>query len=189
MSQDYKRQWRNFIINRALQLRILLVSLAYMIVMLAITLGFTLLPVLREMFTTPDLAIQYRSAQTFLILAQRLVPSMVVLFLLFFIHLMITTHRICGPLVNFSRTFECMAEGDFTRPVVLRRKDHLQPEADMINEAQENISEQIIALKEANLTLGHAIAEAEKTSSPDNFQTVKERQAELKELLDAFYIT
>lgn len=190
MSQEaHKRQWRNFFINRALQLRVLLVSVGYMAGMLVITLAFTLLPVVRDMFGTTDPDIQYRSAQTFLILAQRLVPSILVLLILFFVHLLVMTHRICGPLVNFSRTFECMAEGDFTRQVILRKGDHLHPEADMINEIQENLSEHIQSLKEANLSLDRAIARVQENPDAEAVAYVKEEQVKLQELLDAFYIS
>ena len=53
---------------------------------------------------------------------------------LFAFHQILITNRICGPLANFSHTFKRLAEGDLTRKVYLRQRDHLKKECTKINE-------------------------------------------------------
>ena len=56
-----------------------------------------------------------------------------ILLILFMAHTIITTHRICGPLVNFTHTFESIAKGDLTRKVYLRKGDYFKSECDRLN--------------------------------------------------------
>jgi methyl-accepting chemotaxis protein len=188
MPQDYTRQLSNFFINRSLQLKLVFISLSYMAIMLAVTLSFTLLPVIHTMFGTTDPNVQYKSAQTFLLLAQRLVPSVLLLFGLFFIHLIIMTHRICGPLVNFNHTFECMAEGDFSRRITLRRKDYLHDEAEVINEALDNLHDHIAAIQEENHTLDEVLLKAENAPTPEALANVRAQSNKLSDLVNAFHL-
>ena len=55
-------------------------------------------------------------------------------------HLIITTHRICGPLVNFTHTFDRLAKGDLTHKVYLRKGDYLKSECERINLMIDGIS-------------------------------------------------
>jgi methyl-accepting chemotaxis protein len=48
-------------------------------------------------------------------------------------HMIVITHRICGPLVNFTHTFDRLADGDLTRKVRLRKGDYLSNECERIN--------------------------------------------------------
>ncbi|BCS97536.1 hypothetical protein DSLASN_31680 [Desulfoluna limicola] len=188
MPQEHKRQLKNLFINRALQLKLVFISLGYMAIMLAITLSFTLLPVLHTMFGTSDPLVQYQSAQTFILLAQRLVPAVLFLFFLFFIHLVLMTHRVCGPLVNFTHTFERMAEGDFTRRIHLRRRDYLNDEAEMINEVLDNLRDHVAAIQEENQALEKSLTNAEATPTPDALAAVREQSNKLTELIGAFHL-
>ncbi|WP_300668428.1 hypothetical protein [Desulfoluna sp.] len=188
MSQDHQRRLKNFFINRSLQLRLVFISLGYMAIMLGITLSFTLLPILRSMFETSDPHTQYQSAQTFLLLAQRLVPAMLVLFFLFFSHLVIMTHRVCGPLVNFTHTFECMAAGDFSRRISLRQKDYLQDEAEMINEVLDNLQDHITSLQEENQRLMKSLEKAEADPTPAILAVAREQSQRINDLVTAFQL-
>jgi methyl-accepting chemotaxis protein len=188
MPHEHQRRLKNFFINRSLQLRLVFISLGYMAIMLGVTLSFTLLPVLRTMFETADPHTQYQSAQTFLLLAQRLVPAVLVLFFLFFAHLVIMTHRICGPLVNFTHTFECMAEGDFSRRISLRQKDYLQDEAAVINEVLDNLHDQITAIQEENQLLMESLKKAETNPSPEALAEAREQSERIHDLVKAFQL-
>jgi nitrogen fixation/metabolism regulation signal transduction histidine kinase len=103
-----------------------------MILVVAITIGIVVYPMLRDMMPVNDLNIQYAAAQKFLAFS-RLMPAMAVLFSFFVIHQLIITHRICGPLVNFTRTFNRLARGDFSQKVSLRKTDYLKVESEAIN--------------------------------------------------------
>lgn len=188
MPQEHKRQLKNLFINRSLQLKLVFISLGYMAIMLAITLSFTLLPVLHTMFGTTDPLVQYQSAQTFILLAQRLVPAVLFLFFLFFIHLVLMTHRVCGPLVNFTHTFECMAEGDFTRRIHLRKKDYLTDEAEMINEVLDNLKHHVTAIQEESHALEASLKEAEATPTPEALVKARKQSEKVNELVGAFHL-
>lgn len=186
MPQDHHRQLGNFFINRALQFRLVFISLGYMAVMLLVTLAFTLLPVLHTMFESSDPTAQYQSAQTFLVLAQRLVPAVLFLFVLFFIHLVVMTHRICGPMVNFTHTFEAMAEGDFTRRVHLRKNDYLHEEAEILNETLDTLHHHLTAIQEENRALTESLEKTDPT--PRTLAEVRTQSEKLSDLVDAFHL-
>jgi len=187
MSQDHQRKLKNYVVNRSLQLRLIFISLGYMTIILAVTLAFTLLPVLHAMFDTTDPNAQYQSAQTFLLLAHRLVPAVLVIFLFFFGHLVIMTHRICGPLVNVTNTFEAMADGNLSRRIQLRKKDYLQNEADMINEGLDSLKDHMTALQEENHALAESLEKISATSSKP-LEEARQRSERIKEILGAFHL-
>jgi methyl-accepting chemotaxis protein len=72
------------------------------------------------------------------------------------------THKICGPLVNFTTTFKKIGDGDFSRRVILRKGDYLKVECDAINGMIEGLSnkfqsiadehERVIGVLEGSLT-------------------------------------
>ena len=140
MAQQYERKLKNYIIDWDLQFRIISYSLIYMFFVALITMGVILFPLIYDMAFSNNLDVQYHSAQTFLILAKRLVPAIIVIMVLFALHQILITHRICGPLVNFSHTFKRLAEGDLTRKVYIRQGDYLKKECAKINEMIDGLS-------------------------------------------------
>lgn len=140
MAQKYKRKWINYIVDWDLQFRIISQSLIYMFFIVLITVGVILSPLIYDMVFSTNLDVQYQSAQTFLILVKRLVPAIIVVLVLFTVHQIIITHKICGPLVNFSHTFKRLAEGDLTRKIYLRQGDYLKRECDKINDMIDGLS-------------------------------------------------
>jgi methyl-accepting chemotaxis protein len=146
----YDRKWQNYLINKNIQLRLVLTNLVYMVVIIVITLAVLLSPLFQSMFFSEDLNVQYQAAQTFLTLLKRLIPAIVVLFTLVFIHQILITHRICGPLVNFDHTFRRIMQGDFTRRVHLRRGDYWNEECDQINAMLDSLSQFIINVRSSH---------------------------------------
>jgi len=140
MRQNNKRRLRNYLINKNLQFRIMVHSLIYMVIAIIITLGTILFPILRDMFLRENIDIQYQAAQGFLLLMEWLMPFVILLFLVFALHQILITHKICGPLVNFSYTFSRLVQGDFTRRVRIRRTDFLTRECEKINEMIDGLS-------------------------------------------------
>ncbi len=134
------RRLKNLFINKGLQFKIIMTSLVYMFLVMVVTTLAILYPDLYTMFSSQDLGAQYQAAQSFLVLAKRIVPSTVFLFIVFFSHLLVMTHRICGPLVNFTNTFKKIGDGDLSRKVVLRKGDYLKVECDAINGMIEGLS-------------------------------------------------
>lgn len=140
MREGYKRKLRNYLIDKDLQLHLMRQSLIYVFVILYVMVGILLYPMVRDMMFTNDLDRQYRAAQTFLILVQWLIPAVLITLVLFMGRLIVLTHRISGPLLNFTKTFEKLGEGDLTRKVHLRKHDYLKAECDRINKMIDGIA-------------------------------------------------
>jgi methyl-accepting chemotaxis protein len=140
MGTKYKRSFRNYLVSKDLQFHVLGKSLIYMSLVVIVSVGIILYPLVRDMIFLDNLDRQYQAAQTFLTLVKWLIPAIIVLLVLFTGHLILITHRICGPLVNFTHTFNRLAEGDLTRKVYLRRGDYLASECERINHMIEGIS-------------------------------------------------
>jgi methyl-accepting chemotaxis protein len=140
MRNGYKRSFRNYLIDKDLQLHLIRQSLIYVLVILYVIVSILFYPLIRDMMFSNDIDREYRAAQTFLILVQWLLPSILIMLVLFIGRLIVITHRICGPLLNFTRTFNKLAEGDLTRKVYLRKHDYLKVECDRINEMIDGIA-------------------------------------------------
>jgi methyl-accepting chemotaxis protein len=147
MGTTYKRSFKNYLINKDLQLHLLAQSFIYASVMIMASIGIILYPLIHDIIILDDLDRQYEAAQTFLSLAKRLVPAILILLVLFMGHLIAITHRICGPLVNFTHTFNKLGEGDLTRKVHLRKGDYLRSECERINHMIDGLSDLINRLR------------------------------------------
>jgi methyl-accepting chemotaxis protein len=134
MGQKSNRRFLNFIVDNDLQLRIMAYSIIYLICAILVIIAIVLYPLINDMIFSSDLEIQYVAAQYFLIIAKKIVPALIAVFVLFTAHQLIITHRICGPLVNFTNTFARIAEGDLKHKVHLRKHDYLKDECHHINE-------------------------------------------------------
>jgi methyl-accepting chemotaxis protein len=135
---------------------------------LAIACAVIFHPVLVDMLTSRDISIQYRAAQTFLILAKRLSPAALILFVLTFLHQLLISHRICGPIMNFTLTFKKIGQGDLTRKISLRRSDYLKREGRIINEMIDGLTVYIQRIKTDNDRLLSVLAEVTKTTAEQN---------------------
>jgi methyl-accepting chemotaxis protein len=127
------RKFFNFIVDKDLQLRIMAYSIIYMICFTLVILCIVLYPLISDMFFSPDTEIQYIAARNFLTIGKKIVPALIAVFILFAIYQLIITHRICGPLVNFTNTFARIAEGNLSQKVRIRRHDYLKEECEHIN--------------------------------------------------------
>ena len=148
MTLTYKRKLHNYLINSDLQLRLIRNNIFYLLLCVIITVSILLYPLIHDMMFLPDIEGQYRAAQTFLLLVKWLVPAILIVLVLFLGHTIITTHRICGPLVNFTHTFDRLAQGDLTRKVYIRKGDYLKSECERINLMIDGISDIINRLFE-----------------------------------------
>jgi len=133
MTLTYKRKLSNYLINKDLQLRLIRNNLFYLLLCVIATVSILLYPLIYEMMFLPDLESQYRAAQTFLLLVKWLIPAIVMVLIFFMGHTIIITHRICGPLVNFTHAFDRVAQGDLTGKVYIRKGDYLKSECNRIN--------------------------------------------------------
>lgn len=194
MAGRQDRKWRNFLLSHDLQLRMISYSTIYMVLMLALTCVLMVYPLLNDMLLSEDIDVQYRAAQIFLLLTRRMVPAVAVVFLLYFLHQVIITHRICGPLVNFAHTFNRLSQGDLTRKVYLRQGDFLKHECQRINAMIDGLAERIQRIKQDNERLvellENAVANIDNIDSRRRFEetlaTVKAEAGRLAADLSVF---
>jgi hypothetical protein len=125
---------RNFVVNRPLQVSILLTSLGY-VALLILVISVALFAPLIIQLRHPD----YESAETtdaaLRILYLHEVYWLPVLLTLLFIalHSVRTSHRIAGPMYRFRRACESMKKLALPAPVRLRKHDYFRPEMDTVN--------------------------------------------------------
>jgi len=140
MTPANKRKLKNYFVDWDLQIRIVAYGLIYMTVVVLITVAVILFPLAREMDWSDNLAVRYYAAQTFLLLTTKIVPAVAIIIFLYVFHLIAVTHRICGPLVNFTHAFRRVGEGDFRQRIKLRQGDYLKKECERINEMIRELS-------------------------------------------------
>ena len=122
-----------------------LISLVLVLVVLS--------PYFYDIFNKDELWVQYLSAKTFLVLLDRLIIALPLIFVISFIHLMVLTHRFCGPMINIKKTIQEVARGNFTRKVFLRTNDFLKEEAATLNHMIDQLSGNFEDLREDNTAL------------------------------------
>jgi len=154
------RKLKNYLIKKDVQLKIAISNLVYMLLMVAVIVLTILSPLYLDIFQSIDLCNQYFSAKMFIILLERLAFALLILLILAFLHQIVLTHKFCGPLVNFVKTFKKISEGDLTRKIFLRRYDFLQNEADQVNEMMDGLSSLVAKIKKENSLLLSMLEEA-----------------------------
>jgi len=145
-----RRKLKNYLLSNDAKLRIIIPNLLWMLLIIITTMGVVLSPLMIDMFLSDDIDIQYRAAVTFLAFLKPLIPTIIAMFVLIFIHQIILTNRIFGPLKNFNRTFKRMAEGDFTRKVLIRAEDYMKEDCKNINQMIEGLSSMVTTVRGSN---------------------------------------
>ena len=118
MEKKNHRQLKNFLINSPVQLRIVLISILYMGIILLVAAVLIFLPFIYEINMSTNLDSQYMAAQAFFTMTRNLPPIMFMGAAFFFVHMIVVTHKICGPLVNLVRTCRRVAGGDLSTKMV-----------------------------------------------------------------------
>lgn len=154
------RKLKNYLIKKDIQLKIAISNLLYMLLVVAVVVLTILSPLYLDIFQSIDLCNQYFSAKMFIILLERLTFALLILLILAFLHQIVLTHKFCGPLVNFVKTFKKISEGDLTRKIFLRRYDFLQNEAIQVNDMMDGLSSLVAKIKNENSLLLSMLQEA-----------------------------
>ena len=144
------RKLKNFLINSPVQLRIILVSIVYMAIILLVASAIIFYPFIYDLNMSKELDTQYLAAQTFITLTRNLPPVMFMGAVLFFVHMIVVTHKICGPLVNLVNTCRRVAGGDFSTEMKIRDGDYFTDEADEVNRMIRSTAERFSVLNNSN---------------------------------------
>ena len=147
------RKLKNYLIARDIQLRIVITNFLYLCLITLVLVLAVLSPYFYDIFNDDELWVQYLSAKTFLVLLDRLVIALPLIFLISFFHFIVLTHRFCGPMINIKNTLQEVSRGNFTRKVFLRRNDFLKEEAATLNHMIDQLSGYFEDIREDNASL------------------------------------
>ena len=147
------RKLHNYLIASDIQLKIVITNFLYLCLISLVLVLAVLSPYFYDIFNDDELWVQYLSAKTFIVLLDRLVIALPLIFLISFFHFIILTHRFCGPVINIKNTLQEVARGNFTRKVFLRKKDFLKEEAATLNHMIDQLSGYFEDIREDNATL------------------------------------
>jgi methyl-accepting chemotaxis protein len=166
-----RRQLKNYLVVNKFHLKLLVINLIYVLFIFAVIIGEILFPFYQDMFKINDLYAQHYSAKFFIVLLNRLSIALLVILVFIFLYQVMVNHKFCGPLVNFSNTFQKISQGDLTRKIFLRRHDFLKNEAAQVNEMIDSLSDRIMTLKKDHDSLLSALEGMSKVEMvPDEYQ-------------------
>ena len=183
------RKLHNYLIASDIQLRIVITNFLYLSLIVLVLVLAVLSPYFYDIFNDDELWVQYLSAKTFIVLLDRLVIALPLIFIVSFIHLVILTHRFCGPMINIKSTIQEIARGNLTRKVILRKHDFLKEEAATMNHMIDQLSGHFEAIREDNAVLLAMLEEKRDAGSPgvdqNRFlQVVKENARNTRNILN-----
>jgi methyl-accepting chemotaxis protein len=177
-----RRKLRNYLIHREILLRLGLLNVFFAAAAAAAVI-FAVLPPVYDGFQNPgDYQVQGFAAKTFVSILDRLVGSLSAILILGALYTIVLSHRFSGPLVNLSHTIKRISDGDFTRPVRLRRWDFLKKEAALANRMNEALAGRFALLLDHQDLISMRVAELARLATGD--RTVETKIAELSEAFE-----
>lgn len=183
------RKLKNYFIARDIQLKIVITNFLYLCLITLVLVLAVLSPYFYDIFNDDELWVQYLSAKTFLVLLDRLVIALPLIFLISFFHFVVLTHRFCGPMINIKNTLQEVARGNFTRKVFLRRNDFLKEEAATLNHMIDQLSGYFEDIREDNASLFTMLEEKgdagiERQDNDHILKQIKENARHTRNILD-----
>lgn len=175
-----RRKLKSYLIKKDIQLKFICINSLFMFLITFVTIFVILFPLVSLMYQTDIPEIQYQASKTFVTILKDLPIALGLVFMLFFIHQLLITHQLCGPLVNFIQTFKKIATGDLTRKVQLRRTDFLKEDQVLINEMIDALSCTIRNIKEDHHKLLSALNEKDLENAVKQAQLISEHLAVFK---------
>jgi methyl-accepting chemotaxis protein len=192
-----KHRRRRYLIDKRLQLRLVIYNATYFLVTVAIIGLGLLLPLVLDLYN-PNLSIvqQGEVADKILYLHARLGPVLLVILLALCVHSVFVSHKIAGPLYRFRATFKQVAQGDLSKGVKIRRGDFLLNEQAKIEEMIEslrsrltNISNEQAEIEQVINRLVHEFSQSTSEHLKANISRLQECDSRLKKELEYFRLT
>jgi len=169
-----QRSWKSILINRKIQFRIIAINLICMSIAVGINTAVMFSSSVCNIYYSDDSGL-LKFIDMYTLSSEVLNFSLAVIFVLAIISQMLLTHKICGPLVNFTNSYQKMSQGDLTRPVKLRSGDLLVEEAKQFNAMVSGLSKHIEALSQDNRNLLAQLKElSADTADPGKLEQVRE---------------
>jgi methyl-accepting chemotaxis protein len=163
-----KRKIKSYLTVNKNQFKLTLTNLGFTVLIFVVIIITVLSPFYYDIYRGNDLYVHNYSAKIFLALLERLTFALITILLLAILYQILQvvfTHKFYGPMVNFSKTFNRISQGDLTRKVFIRRHDFLKNEARQINEMMDALSDHIRKMKTANDLLLSALEDVENSDA------------------------
>ncbi|MCP3900851.1 MAG: hypothetical protein GY707_14185, partial [Desulfobacteraceae bacterium] len=142
-----KRSVKNFLIIKDFQFKVLLYNFFYLLLGCIATSVIILLPDILSMTLDFNPEAQFIAAQSFIALTSRLIPGMCIIIFLSAIHMIIITHRICGPVIHLTNVIGDFRKGRFDSRIVLRKNDYIKGTGKELNALGDKISDFAMAMQ------------------------------------------
>ena len=94
------------------------------------------------LLTGADLAELEPAAEEFLILHQRIWPAVLFILVGVFLYTLVFSHRIAGPIYRINKVLEMMLRGEYPKTITLRKGDHFQETAELLERLAQQIDRQ-----------------------------------------------
>ena len=175
----YRR--RRYIVDKRLQIRLLVYNGMYFLIITAAIWAGLFLPLALDL-SNPNLSIseQGEVAGKILYLHSRLGPILLIVFVILAIHSVLISHRIAGPLYRFKATFNQVAQGDLSKVVAIRKGDLLVNEQNKIEEMIGTLSSRLKNVKREHAAMEQALQSLIRSQGNVSENTAKEAIAQLE---------
>lgn len=150
---------RNLLIRKEIQLTFVLLNLLFMAVAASVIILVILPPIYESFQSSANAPAQNALAKLFILIMDRLIVALGAILVLSVIYTLIVTHRFCGPLENFCKTFQKISQGDLSRKVFLRRNDFLKYEAKQVNDMIDSLCLRLDTIKQQHQTIKSKVEE------------------------------
>ena len=180
ITKIFKR--REFVVNRKLQLTLMIISFSYVILFCAVMGTYLFIPLMMELDksdTGSDQALM--AAKRFLYLHERFWPALLLSFFAIGCHSIFISHKIAGPLYRFNLIFKAIKEGIVPTPIQLRTGDYLYSEMENINQMLERLRDKLTELQEAQAHLNKSIIKCKDTVSHSSMNELTKKMEDLAE--------
>lgn len=170
------RKYSNYLVKKDIQLRSILYNVIFLLIVALITLVTALAPMWQKITQSHAIEVQFYAASMLLNFLKLWIPVMSVVFIIFIVHQIVLTHRVCGPLINFMHTIRAVAAGNLTRNSHIRKADYLGDECNEINQMVDGLTD---LLSETQLEGEHLFI---------RFESIQPSQATQEELENTLHV-
>jgi hypothetical protein len=188
---------RKFVVNRKLQLKLVIISFSYVILFCAVMGTYLFIPLMMELDQSEiGSARALLATNRILYLHEKFWPALLLSLFVIGCHSIFISHKIAGPLHRFNLTFKAIKEGIIPSPIRLRRGDYLYSEMENINQMLEGLRDKLTELQETQTHLNRSIIKCKDTVSHSSMnELIKEMEdlveegKKLEEKLGCFKVT
>lgn len=181
--KPYKRNFRNYLIDKQFQTKYLLLTV---LMLSAYTLVFIIIlftPSILSIISDTSLEEKAAASRTFLVLHGAVWPTTLAAISIFSIFSIFLTHKIAGPVYRLKYAMTELMNGNLDTRIYLRRWDDLQELATEVNLFSDDLRQYIVTLKNDHERLSSVVEELEKEVSTEaGYEMIRELKEQNKSI-------